>query len=183
MVAAVLHLHEGARAALDRVDHVRGGLAHGEDVVDARLLEIVDAEVRQRAVIVALQLLLVAEHEVDLVHGREARRVGLRGAAGDDDPRARILAARLADRLLGLAHGLGRHGAGVEDHRAVLQLAQARRRRLAAHDFRLVGVEPAAEGDDVDAHQAALSVSRAQAPVAGSKLPENSHSAGPVMMT
>ena len=31
--------------------------------------------------------------------------------------------------------------------------------------------------------QAALSVSRAQAPVEGSKLPENSHSAGPVRMT
>ena len=53
VVAAVLHLHEGARASLDRVDHVRGRLAHGKDVVDARLLEVVDAEVRQRAVVVA----------------------------------------------------------------------------------------------------------------------------------
>ena len=74
-----------------------GGLAHGQDVVDARLLEIVDAEIRQGAVVVRLQLLLVAEHEVDLGHGGEGCRLGLRGAAGDDD--ARVGFSRRALRI------------------------------------------------------------------------------------
>ena len=59
---------------------------------------------------------------------------------------------------------------------------------LAPHHLGFVGVEAAAECDDIYSlgeprHQAALSVSRAQTPVAGSKLPENSHSAGPVSTT
>ena len=74
MVAAVLHLDEGARAALDGVDHMAGGLAHRKDVVDARLLGVVDAEIRQRAIGMRLQLLLIAEHEIDLVHGGEILR-------------------------------------------------------------------------------------------------------------
>ena len=113
MVAAVLDLHEGAGAPLDGVDHVAGGLAHREDVVDARLLGVVDAEIRQRAIGVSLQFLLIAKHEIDLVHGNEILRLGLRGAASDDDAGGRVFAAGFPDRLLGLAHRLGRHRAGV----------------------------------------------------------------------
>ncbi len=151
MVAAVLHLDEGARPALDGVDHVAGGLAHREDVVDARLLGVVDAEIRQRAIGVRLQLLLIAEHEVDLVHGDEILRLGLRGAAGDDDAGGRVFAAGLADRLLGLAHGLAGDGAGVEDDGAAFERAEAGAFGLAPHHLGFIGVEAAAEGDDVDA--------------------------------
>ena len=42
-------------------------------------------------------------------------RLDLRGAAGDDEARGRVLAPQLADGLRGLAHGLGGHGAGVDD--------------------------------------------------------------------
>ena len=115
MIAAILHLHEGAGAALDRVDHMAGGLPHGENVVDARLLEIVDAEIRQGAIVVRPQLFLIAKHEVDLAHFGEARRVGLGGAAGDDDPGIGVVAARLADRLARLPHCFAGDGAGVED--------------------------------------------------------------------
>ena len=38
MVAAILHLDDGAGAALDRVDHVAGGLGDAHDVVHADLL-------------------------------------------------------------------------------------------------------------------------------------------------
>ena len=48
MVAAVLHLHEGARAAFDAVDEMRGGLRHRHDVVDDDLFLGRDAEGRAR---------------------------------------------------------------------------------------------------------------------------------------
>ena len=188
MVAAVLHLDEGACPALDGVDHVAGRLAHRKYVVDARLFGVVDAEIGQRAIGMRLQLFLIAENEIDLVHGDETPRLGLRGAAGDDDAGGRVLAAGLADRLPGLAHRFCGDGAGVEDDGAAFQCAEAGAFRLAPHDLGFIGVQPAAESDDVNTlgkgrHQAALSVSRAHAPVEGSKLPENSHSAAPVRMT
>ena len=77
--------------------------------------------------------------------------LGLRGAAGDDDARLRVVAARLADRLPGLAHGLAGDGAGVEDHGAAFQRAEAGAFGLAPHHFGFIGVQPAAEGHDVDA--------------------------------
>ena len=69
------------------------------------------------AKVAALRLLGVAEHQVDLRHGRERGWVDLRRAAGDHQPAAGPLAPGLADRLARLAHRLGGHRAGVEDHR------------------------------------------------------------------
>ena len=53
---------------------------------------------------------------VDLGHGGEAGGLDLRGAAGDDDARLGLLARAPADRLAGLALGLGGDGAGVDHH-------------------------------------------------------------------
>ena len=44
MVAAVLHLDEGAGAAFETFDQVRGGLPDRHDVVDDRLWRIGEAE-------------------------------------------------------------------------------------------------------------------------------------------
>ncbi len=93
-----------------------------------------------------LDLLLIADDVVDLVHGGEAGGIDLRGAAGDDDLGVGPRAADLADRLARLAHGLTRHGASVDDH----GVAEPRRVRMLAHDLGFIGVEPAAEGDDLD---------------------------------
>ena len=49
--------------------------------------------------------------------------------------------------------------------------------RRAANHLGLIGIEPAAEGDDIDAHVGTCSNS------AGSNLPSNSNSAGPVIST
>ncbi len=116
----------------------------------------VDAEIRQRAIGMRRELFLIAEHEVDLVHGDEIVRLGLRGAAGHDDARIGVFAPRLADRLLCLAHRLAGDGAGVEDDRAILERAETGALGLAAHHFRLIGIEPATEGDDLDSHQGML---------------------------
>ena len=74
-------------------------------------------------------------------------RLDLRRAAGDDDARARALAPELADGLRGLAHGLRRDGAGVDDDGVV----EPGRSGVAAHHLQLVGIEPAAQGDDATA--------------------------------
>ncbi len=64
-----------------------------------------------------LHLFGIADHGIDLGHRGEGLGLGLGGAAGDDQLGVRVVAAQLADFLPGLAHRLGRHGAGVDDHR------------------------------------------------------------------
>ena len=81
-----------------RVDHVRGGLAHAHDVVDAHLLGR-DAEIRQRAVGGAFSFSSLPSTRSTSSMAAKARRLGLRGAAGDDDAGVRVVAPRLADRL------------------------------------------------------------------------------------
>src|SRR5262249_57549309 len=79
-----------------------------------------------------------------------------------------------ADRLARLPHRLGRHRAGVDHDR----LGEAGRLRLPPDHLRLAGVEPATEGDDIDAHAAP-----ALANNAGSKRPSYSKATGPVIST
>ena len=111
MVAAVLHLHEGARAAVDAVDQMRRGVLHRHDVADGDF----SPRMVEAAPDCAIELFVVAEDAIDLGHVGEGLRLGLRRAAGDDDARSRLLAADLADGLARLAHGLGGHRAGVDD--------------------------------------------------------------------
>ena len=143
MVAAVLDLHIGAGAIAEALDQMPRSLLDRHDVVDRHALGAVDAEPGKGT---RLELLLIADDVIDLVHRSEAGRIDLRGAAGDYDPGVRPLAARLTDRLPGLTHRLRRHRAGVDDHR----VGQPRGARMRAHDFGLIGVQPAAESDDLD---------------------------------
>jgi hypothetical protein len=83
---------------------------------------------------------------IDFLHGGEAGRIDLGGAAGDDDLGLGAVAAGFSDRLSRLAHGLRRHRAGVDDHR----LFEPGGVGLRAHDFGFIDVEPATEGDDVE---------------------------------
>ncbi len=138
MVAALLHLDEGARPSGEFRDQMRRRLARRHDVGDRVR--------RVRRPAFRMELVLVAKHAVHAWQVAPGLRVDLCRAAGDDDPRPRPLACRAADRLTRLAFGLGRHGAGVDDHRV------GQTGRMAADDLALVGVQPAAEGEDLDAH-------------------------------
>src|SRR5262245_19585269 len=180
VIAAVLHLHEGARAALEAVDEMRGRLRHRQHVVDRDFFRGGEAEgwsrqnVAMPAPSLRAHLLLVAQHQCDLGHVREDFGFGLRCAACDHDGRIGMLALELADRLARLPHRLRRHRAGIDDD----GIGEPGRLRLAADHLRLIGVEPAAEGDDVDAHWAALMSNSA-----GSNLPSYSYATGPVIST
>src|SRR3712207_8029059 len=57
VVAAVLHLDEGARATLQAFDHVRRRLAHAHDVVDADRSEEHTSELQSRQYLVCRLLL------------------------------------------------------------------------------------------------------------------------------
>src|SRR5690606_15821640 len=124
-----------------------------------------------------LEFVFVADDEVDLRHVAKSARLGLGGAAGDDDAGVGVLAARLAHRLLGLAYRLGGDGAGIDDDGVV----EPRLFRLGLHHRAFIGVEAAPERARLDGHQAASL--RAQAPVAGSSRPRHSNWAGPVRVT
>src|SRR4029079_6633796 len=126
---------------------------------------------------------------------------GLRGAPRDHDARRRPLALEPADGLTRLPHRLGGHRAGVEDD----GLGKIRGARLATDHLGLIGVEPAAEGDDVDAHRRATArgeqtrgtthigtspftplptyAAPCLAKSAGANLPSYSNSTGPVIST
>src|ERR1700692_3176778 len=87
-------------------------------------------------------------------------------------PRSAPIACRASrDRLPRLADRFGGDGAGVDHHGVVKTGALG----FAADHFRLGRVEPAAEGDDLDAHGAAS----AAANKAASKWPLCSYSVGP----
>ena len=117
---------------------MRGGLAHRHDVGDRNARRIVDSE---GAIARSAHLLGIADHGIDLRHGSERGRIDLRGAAGDDDARGGMVAARAADRLARLAHGLAGDGAGIDDH-GIREPGLARQR---AHHLRFRSVEATAE--------------------------------------
>ncbi len=155
VIAAVLHLDEGAALALDPVDQVRRRFPHRHDVVDDDLFFPAEAERRRgfemrarRAPGRAVELLGIAEHAVDLDHAGEGLGLGLGGATGDDDARIGPLALEAPNGLARLAHRFARHRAGIDDHGVV----EARRSRVLPNRFQLVGIEATAEGDDVEAH-------------------------------
>lgn len=135
------------------VDQVQGLFAHRHDVVDRDLLAGSDAEIgpaRQGLAGLApglgLHLLVIADDPVDLRHGGEDLGLGLRGAAGDDDAGGRVFALQPADRLPRLASRLAGDRAGVDDD----GLGQPGLGGEPLHDLGFRGVEPAAEGDDLD---------------------------------
>ncbi len=156
MIAAVLDLQKGAHAAIEAVDELRRRLLDRHDVVDAHALGGTDTEI---GIARTLELFAVSQHEIDFGHRGIGIRLGLGGAARDDDPGGRVGAARLADGLTRLAHGLPRHGAGVDDH----GVAQTRLGCARADRLGFIGVEAAAESDDL-AHARASSAPRSISP-------------------
>ena len=169
MVAAVLHLQEGARMALDNVHRVPCVPFHRHDVADGDTRAVVGPRICPCS---RVELFLVADDAVDLRHGRERAWLGLRRAAGDHDARIGPLALDAPDGLARLPHRFGGNSAGIYHHRVV------ETGRRAPDHFRLGDVEPAAEGDDVEAHATPALPNNA-----GSKLPANSNSTGPVIST
>ena len=122
------------------VDQMRRGLARRHDVGRPRAGA-------SGAQLSGLQLLGVAEHAVDLGQRGAARRVDLRGAAGDDD--ARVRAARGAARRI--AWRAWRSASAVTAQVLTMMVSVEPAAGVAAHHLALVGVEPAAEGEDLDA--------------------------------
>src|SRR5579884_2204591 len=165
VVAAVLHLHKSTRAAFNARDRMRPHRLYRHDVSDSDLM--------LRPPQPSVELLFVAGDAVYFRHCGERFRRGLCRTAGHDNARMRPLAADAADALLGLPHRFGGDGASVHDD----TLADARVRPAPPDHLRFVRVQAAAEGDDVDAHGTAVF------PKAGSKVPANSNSTGPVIST
>ena len=116
VVAAVLHLDEGAGAAGETFDQMRRGFFDRHDVVDDRLRRIADIERRARVVPRrGVEFLGIAENAIG--HGDKSLRLGLRSAAGDDDLCLRPLATERPDGLPRLTNRFRRNGAGIDDDR------------------------------------------------------------------
>ena len=156
VVAAVLHLHEGAGAALVAVDRCAAISRHRHDVVDRRLLVPAPGPARmareQRPRVApgcGASFSALPSTRSTSGMSAKARGLDLRGAAGDHDAGLRPLALEPADGLLGLPGRLGGHRAGI-DHDGV---GEAGRLRMRPDDLGLVGVETAPEGHEIDAHE------------------------------
>ena len=145
MVAAVLDLHIGARSGC-RSRRSDGPRSRCTDMMSLTTTRSVSAtaEALRRS---GFGLLLIADDVVDLRPWRRKRPGSICAA----QPVTTILASGRSRRALRIAcrawrTALRRHRAGVDDHRAV----EPGGVRMLAHDLRFVGVEPAAEGDDLD---------------------------------
>jgi hypothetical protein len=114
---------------------------------------------------------LVAEDVIDLGHVCKCLGLGLRRATRHDDARRWLLAADFSDRLSRLTYRFGGDRTGVDNNGVAFT------GRTTDH-FRLVGIQPAAEGDDVKAHATLTFANRP-----GSNVPSYSNSTGPVMST
>ena len=149
MVAAVLHLDESAGAAGETLDQMRGGLPHRHDVVDDRLRRVGEVE-RGARLRPAAPLSFSALPSTRSASVMATKVCGSVCAAQPVTTilRLRALAPQRADGLARLAHRLRRDRAGIDHH----GIGEAGALRLAADHFRFGGIEPAAEGDDVDAH-------------------------------
>ena len=187
MVASVLHLDEGARMLVEAFDHEMRGLARRHDVADDGLVARRDAERARHGRIgpcLGAHLLDIADHAIDLVHGAEALRLDLSGAARDDNGCVWLFAPDAADRLARLARRLGGDGASVDDN----EIAASCAFRRTLDSFKLGDIEPAAEGDDLDAHRRAIDARRSvtagdAAKSDGASVPSHSNSTGPVIST
>ena len=119
-----------------------------------------------------VELAIIAEYDRDLRHIYEGLRLGLSRAAGHHDCATHAFAREPADRLARLPHGFRRDRAGVDDNRVF----ESRARGRVADHLRFIGIQPATERDDLDAHATAANS-------AGSKRPSNSNATGPVIST
>ncbi len=124
------------------------------DIGDRDLFALLDAEFRRGiecrsggAPRLAAHLIVIADDAIDLGHFSEHLGLGLRRAAGDDDPRAGPRALDPADRLPRLGDGLVGDRAAVDDD----GVGKAGALRLAGDHLGFERVEPAAEGHDLDA--------------------------------
>mmetsp|Transcript_5413 Transcript_5413/g.8584 ORF Transcript_5413/g.8584 Transcript_5413/m.8584 type:complete len:235 (+) Transcript_5413:1798-2502(+) len=116
VVAAVLHLHIGARAGAKAVDQMTSGFGDRHDVVDLHFFGLTN-EISGHALPGGrVHFFGVADDFVDLAHGGESLRLDLCGAACDNNLRVRVVAAQAADFLAAFAHGFCGHRAGVHDH-------------------------------------------------------------------
>ena len=111
MIAAILHLDEGASLAVEAGGQVAGGFGDRHDVGNRHPRH------RRPAPTLGIQLFGIAQHAGDLWHRRERCRVDLAAqpvtmiwASGRSRRARRMVLARLA-------LGLGRHGAGIDDDR------------------------------------------------------------------
>src|SRR5262249_55817521 len=121
---------------------------------------------------ITTHLVVIADDAVDLAHVRKHFCLRLRRTAGDDDARVRPFTLQPADRLARLRHCLIGDCAAVDDDSFV----EPGRVCLARDRLGFERVETAAEGDDLDAHDAAANR-------AGSNSPSYSKSAVPVIST
>ncbi len=137
MVAAVLNLHIGAGARAEAVDHMGRRLGDAHDVVDLDAFAAIHGKASER---LGLHFFAVADDVIDFAHVGKALWLDLRGAACDDDAGIRVFAPRPADHLVGVANRFRRHRAGVDDDGIVEPCFAG----MAAHDFQLIGIEPAA---------------------------------------
>src|SRR5215213_3239178 len=116
--------------------------------------------------------MLVAHYDRDLWHFYEGLRLGLRRTARHHDFRTSAHSGQPADALARLPNRFRRDRAGVH-HDGVFEAGAD---GGVADHLGFVGVEAAAECDDLDAHATAANS-------AGSKTPSNSNATGPVIST
>ena len=142
MIAAILHLHIGARPALHALDQMPSRLGHAHNIVDAHFLSA--AKQLRRRPGFGFHLVMITNDAGHLWHIAKHFRINLRRASGHDNRRIRIVFGGLADRITRRGDRRIRHRARIDNHSPL----KPRRRGMAAHHFGLIGIEPTAKRNE-----------------------------------
>ena len=146
MIAALLDLQESAGMAREAGDAAGADPLGLHDLVDSQPGRGAQGHPGETP---GVQFFLVAQDVIHFGHGGEGLRIELGRAAGDDDARQGIALTVLADFLTRLAHRFAGHRAGV-DHDGRIETGPT---AMGTHHLALIGVQPAAEIDNLERHR------------------------------
>ena len=161
MIAAVLHLDKGARRGRRKPATICGAVSRTAMMSLTTFRERVRTLCGELGRRCGVELLRIADNVVGFDHLGESLRLGLRRAAGDDDlspAGARGAALRIACRACRTASAV------TAQVLTMIASSSPALSGFAADHLALGGVQPAAEGDDLDAHSTLVAGGRRTAP-------------------
>ena len=138
MIAAVLHLHIGARPLTKTFDEMSSRLLNTHDIIDKHSFARLHGQVGKSA---TAHFFRVTDHVIDFRHRRERLWFYLGGAAGNDKFCMGMFPTEPPDCLSRAPHGLARNRTRIDDH----TIFEPGRRRMRSNHIAFVGIEAATQ--------------------------------------
>ena len=129
---------------------MQGRFPYAHNVIDPDFLGHRHTKIRHRLIAISLQLIIIAENQIHLIHRGEAFAFGLGRTTRYNDPGIRIVSLGTANLLACLTHRLIGYRASI-DQNGIIEPSLG---CLLLHHLGFVGVETATKGHHLDCHSA-----------------------------